>query len=275
MTRHRPVSPSWIAVLAIGLALLLGACAATDTPDPYVERPVEELYNVAMDQMEAGDYKTAAKSFDEVERQHPYSQWATKAQVMAAYSLYLVNDYDGAVLALDRFISLHPGNQYAPYAYYLKGLCYYEQISDIARDQRMSEQALATYTDLVRRFPDTAYARDARLKIDLTHDHLAGKEMDVGRYYLRRGNHLAAIGRFRLVIAQYGTTTHVPEALHRLVEAYLALGIVDEARRTASVLGHNYPDSIWYKDTWKLMAAQKLLTQDELAAAGTPADARN
>jgi len=251
------------AALIFGAAALLIAGCASEQKAPYVERPVEDLYNEAMDNLEGGRYDLAASSFDEVERQHPYSKWATKAQVMAAYTHYAAGKYDDAVVTLDRFIELHPGSEDAAYAYYLKGLCYYEQISDVARDQRMTENALATFTDLVRRFPDTDYARDAMLKIDLAHDHLAGKEMDVGRFYLRAGHHLAAIGRFRRVIEEYGTTTHVPEALHRLTEAYLALGVVDEARYTAAVLRHNYPDSEWYKDSWALLDQQDVLTAEE------------
>lgn len=256
------------AVLLVLPALLAGCAAETDDI-AYVERPVEAIYNEAMDHMEAEEYKAAAKTFDEVERQHPYSKWATKAQIMAGYAYYLRADYDDAVNALNRFIELHPGSSDIAYAYYLKGLCYYEQISDVARDQRMTEQALAVFTDLVRRFPDTDYARDARLKIDLAHDHLAGKEMDVGRFYLRRGNHLAAIGRFRTVVEKYQTTTHVAEALHRLTEAYLALGVVDEARYTAAVLGHNYRDSDWYEDSWQLLADQEVLTAEENGLART------
>lgn len=274
--RARYAGPVGAALLA--LAVLPGGCTSSSDEIAYVERPVEEIYNEAMDKLEAGSYKVAAQTFDEVERQHPYSKWATKAQIMAGYAYYLRGNYDDAVNALDRFIELHPGSRDVAYAYYLKGLCYYEQISDVARDQRMTEQALEVFTDLVRRFPDTDYARDARLKIDLAHDHLAGKEMDVGRFYLRRGNQLAAIGRFRTVIEKYQTTTHVPEALHRLTEAYLALGVVDEARRTAAVLGYNYPDSEWYRDSWRLLSRQGVLTAEEkgmaqTAGIGTPGPA--
>lgn len=273
-TTSRRGSAGRVAAVLATVVLLLGACASDQEEIAYVERPVEAIYNEAMDQMEAGNYKLAAQTFDEVERQHPYSQWATKAQIMAGYAYYLRGDYDDAVNALTRFIELHPGNRDVAYAYYLKGLCYYEQISDVARDQRMTEQALTVFTDLVRRFPDTDYARDARLKIDLAHDHIAGKEMDVGRFYLRNGHHLAAIGRFRTVVEKYQTTTHVAEALHRLTEAYLALGVVEEARRTAAVLGHNYPDSDWYRDSWRLLAQQDVLTAEEKGRART-ADIRN
>jgi outer membrane protein assembly factor BamD len=245
------------------LALALGGCSGKEEKVAYVERPVEDIYNEAMDNMEAGRYSAAAKSFDEVERQHPYSKWATKAQIMSGFAYYMQAEYDDAVVALDRFIDLHPGHKDAAYAWYLKGLCYYEQISDVARDQRMTAEALDAFDNLVRRFPDSDYARDARLKIDLTHDHLAGKDMNVGRYYLRAGHHLAAIGRFRRVIENWGTSTHVPEALHRLTEAYLALGVVEEARLTAAILRHNFPDSEWYKDSWALLDSQDVLTAEE------------
>jgi outer membrane protein assembly factor BamD len=236
----------------LGLALLVSACDSTPKDD-YTERPVEDIYNSAMDKFNDANYKGAAKDFDEVDRQHPYSVWATKAQLMGAYSLYEDQKYDEAVVALDRFIQLHPGNRDTAYAYYLKSLCYYIQITDVGRDQKVTDQALKAFEELIRRFPETRYARDARLKLDLTRDHLAGKEMEIGRYYETRGQYLAAINRFRRVIDNYQTTTHVPEALHRLTESYLALGVVDEARTTAAVLGHNYPGSEWYQDSYALL----------------------
>ncbi len=238
------------AVVAAGLLLIAGCSSSEET---YTDKPVDVLYNQAMDDLEAGDDKKAAKLFDEVERQHPYSSWATKAQLMAAYAHYRANEYDDAVAAADRFIELHPANPDVPYAYYLKGLSYYERISDIHRDQEMTEQAKKVFEDIVTRFPNSEYARDARLKIDLANDHLAGKEMVIGRYYLTRGFYLAAINRFRIVIDRYQTTTHTPEALLRLTEAYTALGIDDEARKTAAVLGYNFPQSDWYADAYKLV----------------------
>ena len=237
--------------LVVALIALLPSCAGDGEPK-YVERQVDEIYNSAVDELERKNYESAAKIFDEVERQHPYSVWATKAQLMAGYAHYQANSYDEAIIALDRFIQLHPGNRDVAYAYYLKALCYYEQISDIVRDQLATENALDALQEVIRRFPETKFARDARLKIDLTRDHLAGKEMSIGRYYLRRGHYLAAINRFRRVIDEFQTTTHVPEALHRLVEAYTALGIVDEAQKYAAVLGHNYPGSEWYSDSYAL-----------------------
>jgi outer membrane protein assembly factor BamD len=238
--------------LASALAAALAACSSTDEPEPYVERPVEELYNEAMDQLDSGEYDAAAKAFDEVERQHPYSSWATRAQLMSAFSYYENEAYDDAIIALDRFIQLHPGNEDVPYAYYLKALSYYEQISSVGRDQKMTQLASNALTDVINRFPDSTYARDAKLKLDLTIDHMAGKEMHVGRYYLRQKQYLAAINRFQEVVERFQTTTHVPEALYRLVEAYTLLGMDAEAQKAAAVLGHNYPGSEWYQDAYSV-----------------------
>ena len=239
-------------------SLALAGCEGTVDDSVYYEGPVDELYNIAMDALLEERYKWAAKLFDEVERQHPYSVWATKAKLMSAYALYQADDYDAANQALDRFISLHPGNRDVDYAYYLQALTYYERITDVERDQAMTEQALASLEEVMRRFPDSTYARDARRKYDFVRDHLAGKEMAVGRWYLNRGQYVAAINRFRTVVDKFQTTTHVPEALHRLVEAYTALGITDEARKAASVLGYNYPDSEWYQDSYELVEGEVL-----------------
>ncbi len=242
---------------AVSAVIPLAACADKEKA-VYVERQADDLYNNAMDFLEAKKYEKAAGLFDEVERQHPYSMWATKGQLMAAYSLYQSNQYDEAIVALDRFIRLHPSNKDTPYALYLKALSYYEQISDVARDQKMTELAMKTLNELITRYPGSKYARDAKIKIVLTHGHLAGKEMAVGRYYLNQGNYLAAINRFKSVIDNYQTTTHVPEALHRLTEAYLAIGVEEEARKTAAVLGHNYPGSEWYMDTYALFGGASI-----------------
>jgi len=244
-----------LAIFAAALgALALASCS--DKKDDYVERPVDKIYNKAVDDLQNGLNKTSAKEFDEVERQHPYSSWATKAQLMSAYAYYLGNDYDQAVIALERFIQLHPGSRDIAYAYYLKALCYYEQISDVKRDQSITQKAMDSLDEVIKRFPESRYARDARLKYDLTRDHLAGKEMDIGRYYEKKGIYLAAINRFRRVVDEYQTTTHVPEALHRLVECYTALGVTDEAKKAAAVLGHNFPGSEWYVDSYQLATGQ-------------------
>lgn len=248
--QHRPFRTI---LLTASVALSLAACSSDKDELEYVERPPQTIYSEAEAAMKNGEYKTAAKLFDEVERQHPYSEWARKAQLMAAYAYYEDLKYDDAILALDRFIQLHPGSPETPYAYYMRALSYYEQITDVRRDQRMTRRALDALQEVARRFPDTEYARDVKLKLDLTYDHLAGKEMEVGRYYLNQGQYTAAIGRFRTVVETFQTTSHTPEALHRLVECYLALGIVDEAQTAAAVLGHNYPGSEWYVDSYALL----------------------
>lgn len=254
-TAKPPAARSAALALAISGAIL--ALAACKSPEPEIpDTPVEVLYNDAMDTLNAGNTRKAAQLFDEVERQHPYSTWATQAQLMSAYSYYLVDSYDDAIPALERFIDLHPGNRGAAYAYYLRSLCYYEQIADVSRDQGNTEEAQRALSDVIARFPNTPYARDATLKLDLVRDHLAGKEMSVGRYYMERGQYLAAINRFKTVIDQYQTTTHVPEALERLTESYVALGIFPEAERTASVLGYNYPGSPWYQDAYNLLTSK-------------------
>lgn len=239
--------------LCASLMVLLPACSSDKDAKVQEEKPVEELYNGAQKALEDKNYTEATRLFEEVERQHPYSQYATKAQLMAAYSAYEGDNYDDAILALDRFIELHPGSSDIDYAYYLKALAYYEQISDVRRDQALTQESMDAFNTLVQRFPDSKYSRDAKLKMDLTQDHLAGKEMEIGRYYLNRGEVNAAINRFRTVVKDYQTTTHVPEALHRLVECYLSLGLYTEAERVAAVLGYNYPGSKWYQDTYNII----------------------
>jgi outer membrane protein assembly factor BamD len=250
--------PARLHWLPLAACLLAAACA--DKKDTYVEKPVEDLYNSAMNEMLDGGYVKAAKNFDEVERQHPYSVWATKSQLMAAYVLYQAGKYDESVVAADRFISLHPGHRDIAYAYYLKALDYYVQIADVARDQKTTQQSLTALTEVVRRFPESKYGRDARLKIDLARDHLAGKEMEIGRWYERQGLYLAAINRFKRVVDDYQTTTHLPEALHRLTEAYTALGLADQAQKVAAVLGYNYPGSEWYGDAYALVKTDRPAT---------------
>jgi outer membrane protein assembly factor BamD len=242
---------------AAGLLLVLAACGGSKT-DVYVEKPVDDLYNKAMDALVEENYTTAANQFDQVESQHPYSVWATKAQLMQIYAQYEAGGYNDAVIAADRFIQLHPGNRDVAYAYYLKAICYYMQIVDVGRDQKLTELALKALDDVVRRFPDSKYARDAKLKLDFTRDHLAGKEMEIGRYYLKRAEYLAAMNRFKRVVDNYQTTTHIPEALERLVECDLALGLNQEAKENAAVLGYNYPGSQWYRDAYALVTGVPL-----------------
>ncbi len=249
-------------VAALGILGLAAGCSSDDEA-PYIEQPVEQLYNGATDELLQSNFEEAARLYDEVERQHPYSVWASKAQLMAAYAFYQDNKYDDAINTLDRFIQLHPGNKDIAYAYYLKAISYYEQISDVARDQKTTRQALESLDEVIRRFPETQYARDAELKIDLARDHLAGKHMEIGRYYLNRGEYLAAINRFRTVVEDYQTTTHVPEALHRLVESYMSIGVMTEAKATASVLGYNFPGSDWYIDSYALLTGEDLRPEED------------
>ncbi len=243
------------ALLGIGTFALAscGAGAGTKGDTKYVARDVNTLYNAAKDKLDRRQYLVAAALFDEVERQHPYSPWARRAQLMSAFSYYMGQKYPESIQASRRFLSIHPGNKDAAYAYYLVGLCYYEQISDVTRDQKITEQALAALGEVQRRFPNSRYASDAALKIDLVNDHLAGKEMEIGRFYERRALWLAASIRFREVVDKYQTTTHAPEALFRLTESYLALGVPEEAKKSAAVLGANYPGSKWYERAYKLM----------------------
>jgi len=246
-----------LAIITVLSGFTLAACSSDDAAKVEENKPVEELYTGAANALDAEDYEEATRLFEEVERQHPYSQWATRAELMAAYSSYKDMRYDEAILALDRFIELHPGNKDIDYALYLKALSYYEQISDVARDQAMTQQSMEAFDVLVRRFPESRYSRDATFKRDLTLDHLAGKEMEIGRYYMNRNQINAAINRFRTVVTDYQTTTHVPEALHRLVEAYMTLGLRGEATHVAAVLGHNYPGSKWYEDSFAILDADQ------------------
>ena len=245
-----------IALLAAVAAIIpLSGCARNKTKadTSYVARDVNTLYSAAKDRLDRRQYKLAAALFDEVERQHPYSVWARRAQLMSAFSYYVAGEHTESTSSAQRFLSIHPGNRDAPYAYYLIALNYYEQITDVTRDQKITQQALDTMGELVRRYPTSRYAADARLKIDLIRDHLAGKEMEVGRFYQRRAQWLAATVRFRTVIDKYDTTTHTPEALMRLTESYLALGVPEEAKRVTAVLGANYPGSVWYERAYALM----------------------
>jgi outer membrane protein assembly factor BamD len=244
-------------IAALAVLATVGGCASNRTRSKantaYIARDVDTLYATAKDRLDRRQYTLAAALFDEVERQHPYSVWARRAQLMSAFSYYMSRDYTKSTESATRFLSIHPGNRDAPYAYYLIALNYYEQIADVTRDQKITQQALDALGELVRRYPDTRYAADARLKIDLVRDHLAGKEMELGRFYQRRAQWLASVVRFRTVIDEYDTTSHTPEALERLTESYLALGMREEAKKAAAVLGANYPGSKWYERAYALM----------------------
>ncbi|HKT53268.1 MAG TPA: outer membrane protein assembly factor BamD [Caulobacteraceae bacterium] len=245
---------------ALALSVALSGCSllhkkkSGDTT--YAEQPVDQLYSVGADKLDHRRWSEGVTYMKEVERQHPYSEWSRRAILMEAYAHYESNDYTDAVADADRFIDLYPGNGSAAYAYFLKAQCYFEQILDVGRDQDATQQAQTAMREVVRRFPKTEYAEDARLKLDMISDQLAGKEMTIGRWYLRQGDTLAAVGRFKTVVDKYQTTSHTPEALERLVEAYLTLGLIEEAKRNAAVLGYNYPGDIWYEDAYKLMVSK-------------------
>ena len=231
--------------LFLSCLLVLSACASDK--DKENKLSAEQLYNKGYDYMEDTSWSRAAETFEKVELEHPYSKWATKAKLMGAYAYYKDQKYDDAIMSLDRFIKYHPGNKDIAYAYYMKGLCYYEQIVEVQKDQSVSRQALDAFNQVIVRFPNTDYAQDAKLKIDLIDDHLAGQEMEVGRFYLKQKNYLSALNRFSEVVNHYQTTSHIEEALYRQVEIYKILGLNKESEDALKVLGHNYPQSKWYK----------------------------
>jgi len=249
-----------VVLIATACALALSACAGNKKKPrlAYEERPVELLYATGADRLDRRQWNQAVNYFQEVERQHPYSEWSRRSILMQAYAHYEGNDYAEAVADADRFIQLYPGNQTAAYAHYIKAICYFEQIVDVNRDQAATGQALEALRDVVQRYPRTEYASDARLKIDMVNDQLAGKEMTIGRWYLRAGDTLAATNRFKTVVDRYQTTSHTPEALYRLVESYLTLGLLEEAKRNGAVLGYNYPGDPWYGDAYKLLTSRGL-----------------
>jgi len=257
---------SAIRLMTVGAAILVLSACGTNKKErlAYVERPAELIYNQALSQMEQGDWADARLLFQEVERQHPFDKWARRSMLMSAYASYRAADHEESIATAQRFIGLHPGSDSAPYGYYLIAINYYDQIYDVGRDQATTVAAEAALQQVVRRYPDSDYARDARLKLQLTHDHLAGKEMSIGRYYLKQNQHLAAIGRFRNVVSDYETTSQTEEALHRLVESYVSIGVIQEAKLVGSVLGHNYPNSEWYADSYELLENYGINLDDEI-----------
>jgi outer membrane protein assembly factor BamD len=263
-----PIPPRFpvrrLAIAVAALLPLLSGCGGKKDSDQengtdVAPAPVEQLYNNGVDALQSQRYSTAADQFAAVEQNYPYSPWAVHAQLMNAYAQYLQNHYTDAIDSLNHFIELHPTNRDTPYAYYLRALCYYEQISDIQRDQKGTQDAMNALQEVINRYPDTPYARDSQLKIDLCRDHLAGKEMAIGRWYQSQHLYEAAIGRFQRVVDDFQTTNHVPEALARLTEIYLVLGLRDQAQKTAAVLGYNYPGSSWYADTYDQLEKDGLL----------------
>lgn len=249
--RHRAFL---LAAVVIGAAMVLSACSSSTvgTKDAYAdEEPAGNLYNTGLAYMNAGKLKDAIKSFDEVDRQHPYSEWARKSLIMSAYASYKNRDYPGTAKTANRYLSLYPGSEEAPYAQYLIAQSDFNQIEDVTRDQSTTERALEGMQEIVDRYPDSEYAADARRKVVQTRDQLAGKELQVGRYYLERREYIAAINRFKTVVDDYSDTRLAEEALYRLVEANLAMGLVEEAKTAGAVLGHNYPGSEWYELAYK------------------------
>ena len=258
-----------------GLALMgLGGCGSLFGTDDetnnvnkdaanYQERSVEAIFVDGWRMINMGNWEGCAQQFNEVDRQHPYSVWARRAMLISAFCSYQANAYPAAIATADNYISLHPGSREVAYAFYIKAISLYEQIVDVNRDQSNTEGALVALQDVVQRFPDTEYARDATLKIDLTNDHLAGKEMAVGRYYLTRGDYIGAINRFRTVVDQYQTTPQIAEALQRLTEAYYSLGLNSEAQTAAAVLGRNYPGSGWYQSAYNILRGRNLKPMED------------
>jgi outer membrane protein assembly factor BamD len=250
-----------LAVGLIALATPLSGCGtgalwdkffAKD--DTFVEEPADKLYNEGLYMMnQNGDPKGASKKFEEVDRQHPYSEWARKSLLMSAYAFYQSGDYDSCIGAATRYVTLHPGSPDAAYAQYLIAASHFDQIPDVSRDQGRTEKAMAALEEVIRKYPTSEYATSAKKKLEAARDQLAGKEMEIGRYNLDKRDYTGAINRFKTVVTQYQTTRHVEEALARLTEAYMAIGIVGEAQTAAAVLGHNFPDSKWYKDAYNLV----------------------
>jgi len=245
-------------IILLFFVLLVVSCNSDKAIDANKkDPPAEELYDAGKKELDEGHYKKAIENFKEIERLYPFSKLAGKSQVMSAYASYKDEEFEDAIATIENYIKFNPGNSDVPYMYYLKALSYYDRIADVKRDQKITENALESLIELEKRYPNSKYARDARLKIDLVRDHLAGKEMEIGRFYLKKKKFIAAINRFQEVIKNFQTTSHVPEALYRLTETYLSIGIVDEAKKNAAVLGHNYPESKWYKFAYRLVQEGK------------------
>lgn len=243
--------------LPLFACLFLISCA--DDSEKFDEMSVERLYLMGVDRMEAKKFKEAGSAFAEVERQHPYSDWSLNAQVMSGYAFYLAKKYDEAEESFEAFIELHPGHDYVAYVMYMLGLIGYEQIPIVERDQTPAKESMEAFQKLINRFPNSEYSKDARLKIDLITDHLAAKEVDIARYYQEKHADLAAVNRLKAVVNDYQKSAHTPEALYRLTVSYLVLGMYDEARASAAVLGYNYGDTNWYQMAYDAMQGLKKL----------------
>jgi outer membrane protein assembly factor BamD len=245
----------WLAALGV-LAAPLGGCAGLFGDEKHAvlpDEPADKLYNEGLTLLNKREYTDAAKKFEEVDRQHPYSEWARKSLLMSAFAYYETGQHEETIQAARRYVALHPGSADAAYAQYLMASSYFDQIPDVTRDQARTERAMQALDEVVRKYPETEYAESSRRKLEVARDQLAGKEMQIGRYYLEKRNYTGAINRFKSVVTQYQTTRHVEEALMRLTESYMALGIVGEAQTAAAVLGHNFPDSRWYRDAYALV----------------------
>jgi outer membrane protein assembly factor BamD len=254
---------SALVVAAILSSASLVACSSDEPLEPFVEIPAEQSYNAGIAYMRQGNYGEATKKFEEVDVQHPYSEWARKSLILTSYTNYTRGNYDGAITSARRFVTLYPGSEDAAYAQYIIGQSYFAQIPDVTRDQAITRKALDAMNDLVQRYPDSPYAAEAQKKVDQARDQLAGQEMETGRYYLNKRQYIGAVNRFKVVVQDYQTTRHIEEALMRLTEAYYAMGIASEAQTAAAVLGHNYPDSRWYKDAYTLLATQGLEPRED------------
>src|ERR1700692_331359 len=249
----------FVVLAPLGACSTIGDLFASKDDEAVVEEPADKLYNEGLYLLnDKKEFKSAAKKFEEVDRQHPYSDWARKSLIMSAFAYYEGGDYDESINAAKRYVTLHPGSPDAAYAQFLIGSSYFDRIPDISRDQDRTEKAVAELQEVVRKFPNTEYAIAAKKKIDIARDQLAGKEVDIGRWYMQKKDYTGAINRFKVVVTRYQTTRHVEEALMRLTEAYMTLGIVDEAQTSAAVLGHNFPDSPWYQDAYNLVKARGL-----------------
>ena len=240
---------AWIGITCIGIFF----CGCSAKEKPYVEQPIEGLYKKAFNYLKEKDYVEATDAFDEVERQHPYSSWAGKAQLMAAYTAFKAQKFERAIGTLDTFITLHPSHSFIAYAYYLRGICYYTDISPVLRDKTNAELAFQAFEDVIRRFPDTEYAQDAAFKCDFIKEHLAAQDIAIGRFYLKNKNYLAAIQKFIALLDNYPQSILIPETLHRIVECEICFGFMQAAKKTASILGHNFPNSPWYQRSYVLI----------------------
>jgi outer membrane protein assembly factor BamD len=267
-TGRRALRLAAVAMLATGVA----GCETINAINPFSSKsssqeipdvPAEELFNDGLARMQRQNFEGAAKKFADLDKQYPYSSWSKRSLILTAYARYENRDYEEAITAGRRFVQQFPADKDAAYAQYIVGMSYFNQIPDITRDQERTERALNALDELVRRWPDSEYSTDARQRLTIARDQLAGKEMDVGRFYLKRRNFTAAVNRFREVLIKYQTTRHTEEALARLTEAYMALGIVNEAQTAAAVLGHNFPDSQWYKDSYKLLQSGGLEPRED------------